>query len=722
MSVVPETDSNIYVDWCRVATNFVRVSPKPSKSNCPLRFLWPPNVWSLLVCDDKHVSTLIAHGRSCGAKGTVVVLNPTKSSRRLMESLSFVSLAFQPGDPVFDTVACPQSVFVYFCKSFELQASASLSAAQLIQVSIHPLWDKLVTLPVNTVNVGYMRHRLALHPIDEEVFLCLDGLQYGVSYELSNALDRLRPHLSRPKANFNWELMKPLMDSDENKCYTSKVFPWKSSDSSLHLPLFNIMSQGTFVNFKKITGKPRKINDLKNLANLCQIYLHVREWLGFKAAKKLLQYFGPGTLMRKDDVVAAYKVPPLKPQDWRAAGESLPPPGPTGSRDIAGIVLNLRTIFGATNSFKMFDRALGAPLHFCLNLAVREALQHAELDPVLNSGMIRWSDDYITLLCGDENFAPRWDLAKTVSHAIAAEAKNLNVEMTCSDFDTEKIILGHGLRSETMESFLTDARRQHLLFMVEHWIACYEKCTAKRLDEWQSLGGSLRFGSDVVECGNTFCNPIDAVIGTMTKKNLKSSFVGIHVARSLKWWKKTLSNPEACTRSLLIDYEWKHASELGLTVEGITTDASFKGRAFVFKEEYFTAAWDSKILEIARRKKTFDINFLEAYNVVDAAASCGQRFTGKSVIMKTDSKVWEQVWKNGKAKCPFLAELLTCLVDICLHYNFRLRIEHIAGVNNVESDLLSRNCLQEFLRLKPNAKPMISLEWPTKPIWPVQNF
>ncbi len=135
---------------------------------------------------------------------------------------------------------------------------------------------------------------------------------------MSDNLSRIKSHLYPPSSNFRWSDMSPLMLKDEEAHYTSKVFPFSDNASALELPLFNIIAQGTFANFKQLSNKPRKINNQSGSgrANECQTYEHEREWLGFKAAKELLQFFGPGTLFRKDDIVAAYKIPPLKLQDF----------------------------------------------------------------------------------------------------------------------------------------------------------------------------------------------------------------------------------------------------------------------------------------------------------------------------------------------------------------------------------------------------------------------
>lgn len=220
-----------------------------------------------------------------------------------------------------------------------------------------------------------METRLELHPDDDFVFHCLDGLRYGVSYDTNDDLNRLQPKLCHSNRRVDWAVLQPMLAKDQDLNYLSQPFPVDEG-----LPLFNVLAAPVFVNFKKISGKPRKINNLKGpgRANEYQTYEHDREWFGFKHAKRLLQFFGPGTLLRKDVIVSAYKIPPLKPQDWCVAAEIHR--FPNHSED--SILLNLRTIFGGTNSFKMFDEALGAPLHFCMDRAIRETFLQHHLSPL----------------------------------------------------------------------------------------------------------------------------------------------------------------------------------------------------------------------------------------------------------------------------------------------------------------------------------------------------
>ena len=715
MSVQPEHDLLTYIDWCNVANSYIRVSPA-FKSN-PLSFVWPENTWSLFVTLDFNVNDILNHCSAVSTAGTIIVLDPSHQSHKRLLKLCFVSLEFQKNDPIFVGCNAPSLVRVYFINNFSQPHKAP---PKTISIAIHPRWDELVILPKNTVNIEYFKKHLAYHPRDEEYLKCIDSLEFGVSYEMSDALSRTNPLILKPSSSFDWSEISPLMKKDNDRNWTSGVFDWNSKRSTLDLPLFNLLSQSIFVNYKKISKKPRKINNLSGAgANLCQTYDHEKVWHGFTHAKNLLRFFGPGCLFKKNDIVAAYKIPPLKPQDFRVAGESIPKINSVNNHAVGGLILNLRTIFGGTNSFKMFDQALGYPLHFIFKKLIHSFLSDLNLVPSENFGLLRWSDDFISMLCGDSSFEPRWKLADDLSKIIDNIILDSNVAMSSTPFSTSMVILGLGLDGILMEAFLTEARRIYSLHLVQSWIEKFYEDFAPLLAEWQSMVGTLRFSSLVIECAKTFCSPFDSEIGRMTKNGFRKTKISKSIFTCLCWFENFFEKQENCRKSIITDLEWTSARDLGLIIKGTTMDACFWGRGFLFGNEYFSGKWPAKILALAWRRTTYDINFLEAFNCVDVAATLGSRWKGKKVVMETDSKAWEQVWLNGKAQCPYLSALLICLVDICNFYHFTLRIIHIAGVDNVYSDLLSRDCLQEFLKVFPNAKPLKLLKWPTDPCWPV---
>ena len=58
---------------------------------------------------------------------------------------------------------------------------------------------------------------------------------------------------------------------------------------------------------------------------------------------------------------------------------------------------------------------------------------------------------------------------------------------------------------------------------------------------------------------------------------------------------------------------------------------------------------------------------------------------------------------NGSSKCPLIMSLIRKLFFVAASFNFDIRLVHIAGMENVGPDLLSRLRLNDFREYCPGA-------------------
>jgi len=72
-------------------------------------------------------------------------------------------------------------------------------------------------------------------------------------------------------------------------------------------------------------------------------------------------------------------------------------------------------------------------------------------------------------------------------------------------------------------------------------------------------------------------------------------------------------------------------------------------------------------------------------------------------------------WRKGDSKKPHISQLIRTLLFIAATNDFNMNITHIAGVDNVCADLLSRGQVQRFLESpgKHDPLPTIPLQLPT---------
>ena len=99
--------------------------------------------------------------------------------------------------------------------------------------------------------------------------------------------------------------------------------------------------------------------------------------------------------------------------------------------------------------------------------------------------------------------------------------------------------------------------------------------------------------------------------------------------------------------------------------------------------------------------------FLELFALATGVALWSEGWSRKKILVVTDCEPVKKALNKGTTHSPEIAALLRfVMLQACL-YNFEIRATHIAGVDNVWSDRLSRGQIQEFLalsRLSPSSR------------------
>lgn len=704
MSVRPENDLNKYIDWSNLAPDYIRLCPASGTSTSPLAFTWPRNAHSLILTDALHVHRVIEHAAAFKARGTVLVLNPTASTRGYLRPITNVRLEFKEGSKIFVDGKQPQTFDAYIIDDFEFKLNPP---PREFKVHVHPAWDDKVPAPHCPLDVDEVEKILRFHPDDDFVFKNLDNLRFGVQYGCE--MDRLTTNIHDPSRNFRWNIMEPIMEKEHKQGFCSAVFDFTPGFPRYDvLPLFNLHAYPTFHVTKKLGTKARKVNHLSKQPKPVNDYMELSNeeeaWHPFRTSKELVIHFGRNTLIKKNHKTAAYKTAKLKPQDYHLAGESLPKKSGQCPTTVDGVVINITTVFGGRTSYKMWRDSGGDLIEFAYYKTAAEITREASLDPEYEYAITKWVDDYHQFLSPDEQGNPRAGLAQKISQR---QEQLMKAEMTGSEFNTSMEVLGHVLNTKEMRASLTERRRQYLVNMIFQWL---QKEWAT-LNEYHELCGHLQFATEVVTAGKVHMLPLRAVIGMMSRKNLKGVNTSAAVKSVLNWWHITLTSKTFKGTTLLIRESITTETEAG-------TDAALAGEGFQWGDFFFHRSWPKDILKLAERSTDISMVFLEAYTTVDCVATFAEEWEGKNVTIRCDNKPWVDAHTNSKTKCPFLIALLLTITHICAAYDITLTIEHIEGKKNVDPDLLSRNLLQAFRRRNPNATKVDVKEWPITPIWP----
>jgi hypothetical protein len=432
-------------------------------------------------------------------------------------------------------------------------------------------------------------------------------------------------------------------------------------------------------------------------------------WYPFSVSLRLVEYFGRNTLIDKKDAHAAYKTGSKKPQDYSLDAESVP--AEDGSRPgvTRGLVINTKIVFGGKTSYATWRDSGGNMLEFAYKKCATDVLEQSELKLEKVWAITKWVDDYHQYLAPHANGSPRWREAKRLSKSQKALTKKLGATMTGKDFDTFMVVLGHILDSAEMVASLTQQRIEYLLQLLAYWLA--QKFI--RLKQLQKLAGRLRFATEVMEAAKVHMLPFQNLIGKLLRIKSKSAEIPSIVRTVMKWFQATLSSPLFTGRRLL------SRDSIKVAIKGlVSSDAAFSGEGFYWNDQYYFREWPENILKLAQRTKTKSINFLEAWTTVDMVSTFREQWKGKKVVLRCDNQSWCFAHTNSKTRCEYLLALLLVITHMTTIYDIHLIIEHIRGVDNVDSDDLSRLHIQEFLERHPNAQLVKLKKWLMKPPFP----
>ena len=117
--------------------------------------------------------------------------------------------------------------------------------------------------------------------------------------------------------------------------------------------------------------------------------------------------------------------------------------------------------------------------------------------------------------------------------------------------------------------------------------------------------------------------------------------------------------------------------------------------------------WDSQWfqLEWTGQMRFLSITFMDLLPINLTAAIWGPKWQSCQVICHCDSEAGGTVINKGSTKDRGLAQLLRCISFYCAYFHFTLHAQHVSACHNQTTDALSRNTLQLFFSLCPQARP-----------------
>ena len=364
---------------------------------------------------------------------------------------------------------------------------------------------------------------------------------------------------------------------------------------------------------------------------------------------------GKGTLMAKLDIKQAYRNIPVHPYDRLLLGMSWE---------------------GCTYADKTLPFGLrSAPLLFS---AIADALGWIMTQ---NGVSIEFSyiDDFFTL------GTPGTDECLLNLSAMRGTCNNTGLpveEDKCEGPATCIPFLGMELDSEALEIRLPKDKLANMIHLLCIWRG--RKACRKR--ELLSLIGSLSHACKAVRSGRAFLRRlIDLAAATSGLDHYL--WLNREARSDIEWWHTFASSWNGVAMMKAI--RWSPPKV------GITSDASGNWGCGAFSDQaWFQLKWAEH-----------NITVKELIPIIIAAAIWGPKWRGHTIQVLCDNAAVVAILNKNSSKDSEIMHLIRCLAFITARFQFIITAAHIAGVKNMAADALSRNKLDVFRSIYPQADP-----------------
>ena len=376
---------------------------------------------------------------------------------------------------------------------------------------------------------------------------------------------------------------------------------------------------------------------------------------------KIIRGLGCGALMAKVDIKAAYRMVPVHPDDRYLLGMQWD----------GKLYIDTALPFGLCSAPKIFN-ALADAIEWVLCARGVKYVRH-------------YLDDFILLGPAGTNLCTR-DVEMVLDTfqelGVPVAENKLVGPSTCITF------LGIEIDSVRMKLRLPEDKLERVKTLVAEWRG--QRSCRKR--ELESLIGHLSHACKVVRPGRRVLSGMIQLLAIAKKPfhyiRLNEAFRG-----DLEWWHAFLGQWNGV--SMLFEVQAQNPQ-----IE-IWSDASGGwGCAAIWDGQWFQIQWS----DFPNFADTM-IAAKELLPIVVAAAVWGRYWAGCTVRCMCDNEAVVSVIRTGSCKEGHMAHMLRCLFFLEARFGFVVVSAHVPGSFNTWADALSRNHLDVFHSLAPQASP-----------------
>ena len=394
------------------------------------------------------------------------------------------------------------------------------------------------------------------------------------------------------------------------------------------------------------------------------------------AAANSIRRLGKNCWLTKIDIKAAYKLVPVRFEDWSLLGFKW-----------RGNFFYERTLpFGLKSSCRQWELYSTAMHDFLLTLVGVEEVDHYVDDFFLADQLESDAIEHLRMTIG------LFDrLGIPIAH-----------DKTISP--TRRLTyLGVELDSATLTMRLSESKLIQLRQLLQDWNG---KQSANQT-ELQSLCGKLNWACAVIRPGRSFLRRI--IDHTKVAGHGEGTIIPISVRLDIKWWSDCASEYNGV--SIMYDIEWTSSTKLHLF-----TDACNTGYGASFGNRWICGSWTAAELCTAQRgnkQDRYSMPYLELRSLTLALASWGHLLSGKNVEIHCDCLPIVQSIEKRSCREGRAMDLIRAIHTIAARHRFDFKASHVRGVDNVLADALSRNNIPLFHFHQRSANPK---QDPTLPI------
>ena len=376
------------------------------------------------------------------------------------------------------------------------------------------------------------------------------------------------------------------------------------------------------------------------------------KYSSFDDAVSLVQALGPNVFMAKLDIRHAFRLCPVRPDQWGLLGYCWQ----------GEFYVDTRLPFGSRSSPFIFNTFADLLLWILIYIGGILCVIH-------------YLDDFFICAPSAAKCKKDMDAMQSIFSALGvplASDKTVG-PVQCLTF------LGIDIDVTTQSVRLPFDKFQELSASLKAWMN-KKKCTKREL---LSLIGSLSFACKCVKPGRIFLRRLIALSTKVSSLNHRI-MLNAEARADIKWWVDFLPSWNGVS---LFQSEVVTSTALKLF-----TDALNIGLGSLYGDEWFSVEWPDAWLD-------FHINVKELFAIVAATFLWGDRWCNKQILFYTDNLPITQVWHTGSSPNPLIMKLVRHLFLFSARRNINILMLHIPGQSNCAADALSRLQVARFHRL-----------------------